>query len=192
MCEPLHDCNAEPQRRSRLNAISGRINRPNFPQELPARIARNALCQEARCPLFTSQSKGRNWTFSRKAVLTRVFSNYHSGTEIYAKVWPYFLMNLRGLYRHFELDVPPEKFSCYGSLSVVEKLMVTNVAMDSTLSTLSNECLPSWNSIRRLSEVLIHNYSQMYVILSYFFFNQKQYETIILHFIYLKIFLLSF
>ena len=44
-----------------------------------------------------------------------------------------FLMNLRGLYRYFELDFPPEKFSCYGPLSVVEKLIVTNVAMDSTL-----------------------------------------------------------
>jgi len=42
-------------------------------------------------------------------------------------------MNLRGLYRYFELDDPPEKFSCHGPLSVVEKLIVTNVAMDSTL-----------------------------------------------------------
>jgi len=41
-------------------------------------------------------------------------------------------MNLKGLYRYFELEVPPEKFSRYGPLSVVEKLIVTNVAMDST------------------------------------------------------------
>jgi len=29
-------------------------------------------------------------------------------------------MNLRGLYRYFELDVRPETFSCYGPFSVVE------------------------------------------------------------------------
>jgi len=132
-CEPLDDCNAEPQCRSKRNTIAGRINRQNFPQELPARTSWNALCQEARCALFTSQGRGRNWAFSRKAVLTRVFRNYQSRTEIYPKVWPYFLMNLRGLYRYFELDVPPKKISCYGPLSVVEKLIVTNVAMDSTL-----------------------------------------------------------
>jgi len=64
-------------------------------------------------------------------------------------------MNLKGLHRCFELEVPPEKFSCYGPLSVVEKLIVTNVAMDST------NYLPE--IVFEDSVVLIHR-SQMCII----------------------------